>query len=62
MTFNLKNSTIRYLIIKMAKIAEAYQEPYDDHDMSAYQNNNDLYSKWDTYEEILLDALNGKLD
>ena len=46
----------------MAKIAEDYQEPYDDHDMSAYQNNKDLYSKWDTYEEILLDALNGKLD
>ena len=62
MTINLKNPTVRYLIIKMAELAKNYQEPYDDHDMTAYKNNEKLFPKWDTYEEMLLDALNGKLN
>lgn len=62
MTINLKNPTVRYLIIKMAELAKNYQEPYDDRDMTAYKNNEKLFPKWDTYEEMLLDALNGKLN
>jgi hypothetical protein len=62
MMISLKNPTVRYLIIKMAELAKAYQEPYDDHDMPAYKNNEKLFPKWDTYGEMLLDALNGKLD
>lgn len=62
MTINLKNSTIRYLIIKMAELAKAYQEPYDDRDMTAYENNKKLFSKWEVYEEMFIDAWNGKLD
>ena len=59
---SLKNSTVRYLIIKMAELAEAYQEPYDDHDMAAYENNKELFSKWEVYREMFIDAWNGKLD
>ena len=61
MIINLKNSTVRYLIIKMAQIAEAYQEPYDDHDVGAYKNNEKLFPKWEAYEEMFIDAWNGKL-
>lgn len=62
MTINLKNSTVRYLIIKMAELAKDYQEPYDDRDMAAFKNNEKLSLKWEVYEEIFIDAWNGELD
>lgn len=62
MIINLKNPTARYLIIKMAELAENYQEPYDDRDMTAYKNNEKLFPKWDVYAEMLLDVVNGTLD
>lgn len=62
MAINLKNPTVRYLIIKMAELAKAYQEPYDDRDMTAYENNKELFPKWEIYREMLIDAWNGKLD
>ena len=62
MTISLSNSTVRYLIIKMAELAKAYQEPYDDYDMAAYKNNEELFPKWEIYREMFIDALNGKLD
>lgn len=45
MIINLKNPTARYLIIKMAELAENYQIPYDDSDMVAYKNNEKLFPK-----------------
>jgi len=62
MMISLKNPTVRYLIIKMAELAKAYQEPYDDRDMTAYKNNEKLFQKWEVYEEMFVDAWNGKLD
>ena len=59
---SLKNATVRYLVIKMAELAKAYQEPYDEHDMAAYENNKELFSKWEVYREMFIDAWNGKLD
>ena len=58
----LKNPTVRYLIIKMAELAKTYQEPYDDHDMAAYENNKELFPKWEVYREMLVDAWNGEFD
>ena len=59
---SLKDPTIRYLVIKMAELAKAYQEPYDDHDTIAYENNKELFPKWEVYREMLIDAWNGKLN
>lgn len=61
MIISLKNPTVRYLIIKMAELAEDYQEPYDDHDIAASKNNEKLFQKWEVYEEMFIDAWNGKL-
>lgn len=62
MAFNLKNSTTRYLIIKLAELAKDYQEPYDDRDMAAYENNKELFPKWEVYKDMLIDAWNGEFD
>jgi len=62
MTFSLKNPTVRYLIIKLAELAKAYQEPYDEHDMPAYENNKELFPKWEIYRDMLIDAWNGEFD
>ena len=62
MAISLKNPTVRYLIIKLADLAKAYQEPYDDYDRDAYENNKELFSKWEVYRDMLIDAWNGKFD
>jgi len=62
MALSLENPTVRYLIIKLAELAKAYQEPYDEHDMPAYENNKELFPRWAVYKEMLIDAWNGKLD
>ena len=57
---NIENASIRYLIIKMGKLAEKWQEPYDDHDEPARCNNAPLKEKWKVYAEILEDAISGQ--
>lgn len=50
---NFDNETVRMLIIKMGELAKKYQIPYDDRDMEAYKNNNELEARWEIYGELL---------
>ena len=45
-----------------AELAKAYQEPYDDYNRDANENNKELFSKWEVYRDMLIDAWNGKFD
>ena len=49
----LYNPTARKLIIKMAEVAQAYQEPYDSMDQDAQKHNLPLEQKWNIYFELL---------
>jgi len=49
----LYNPTARKLIIKMAEVAQAYQEPYDSMDKKAQEHNLPLEQKWNIYFELL---------
>lgn len=51
--YRFDNAAVRKLIIKMGKLAEQYQEPYDSHDEKAYTNNAQLKSRWEIYGELL---------
>ena len=50
---NFDNEMVRKLIIKMGELATKYQTPYDDRDMEAYKNNNELDTRWEIYAELL---------
>ena len=50
---NFNNQMVRKLIIKMGELAKKYQIPYDDRDMEAYKNNNELNTRWEIYAELL---------
>jgi hypothetical protein len=49
----LKNPVARKLIIKMAELAQAWQEPYDSMDKCTQDYNLPLEQKWDFYVELL---------
>ena len=49
----LYNPTARKLIIKMAEVAQAYQEPYDSMDKKTQEHNLPLEQKWNIYFELL---------
>jgi hypothetical protein len=50
---NFDDKMVRKLIIKMGELAKKYQIPYDDRDMKAYENNNELKIYWKIYAELL---------
>ena len=50
---NFDNKMVRKLVIKMGELAKKYQVPYDDRDMVAYENNNELNVHWKIYAELL---------
>jgi len=50
---NFNDKMVRKLIIKMGELAKKYQIPYDDRDMEAYKNNNELNARWEIYAELL---------
>ena len=51
--YNFDDKMVRKLIIKMSELAKKYQIPYDDRDMEAYKNNNELNTHWEIYAELL---------
>ena len=53
MYLSIKNKTTRYLIEKLAILAQQYKEPYDDHDSVAAENNIPLEAKLKIYVEML---------
>ena len=56
----IENASVRYLIIKMGKLAEKWQEPYDHYDEPARRNNLPLEEKWRVYADMLEDAMKGE--
>ena len=58
MFLDFDNKTVRKLIMRMARLAEQYKEPYDSMDYAACSYDSELEAKWNTYVEILEDITN----